>query len=328
MKIIEIAVASGKGGVGKSTVSSSIALKLFEKGVKVIAVDADADAPNLHLVLGVREWEWVKPYSETYVVEIVEEKCIKCGECMKVCPYMAIHVDERGLFYVNQVICEGCLTCSLVCPVKGAIIRKQVQTGFIRKTKTPYGFPLISASLNPGRPNSGKLVTEEKSLAREMADEETIIVVDSAAGIGCQVVSSLAGAHMAILVAEPTPASLQAIKRVYKLTRHFMQPSALVVNKYDINENYWRKLMDFSEKNHIYYLGEIPYDEAIPNSMVQMKPVLKAFPNSKASKALEKISEEVYLIVENWKEWFRKYRPRKPEPYKPIILKPSSMGKS
>jgi len=319
--MMEIAIASGKGGVGKSTLSAAIVITLAKRGRDVIAVDADADAPNMHLIMGLERWEWEEPYKESMVAKIIQEKCIQCGECQRVCPYKAIYMDEEG-FKVNSIICEGCLTCSLVCPVEGAIVREQAVSGVLRTTKTKYGFPLISARLNPGRPNSGKLVTEEKTKARELADKDTVIVVDSAAGIGCQVVSSLAGANMAVLVVEPTPASFNALKRVHKLTKHFMQPAAIVINKWDINPTLSEEIELFASRNNLDFLGKVPYDDSIPRSMALMAPVIEVFPDSPASRALLEIADRVNSILDDWMIWFLRFRPKKPEPYKPIILKP------
>lgn len=318
--MLEIAIASGKGGVGKSTVSATIAITL-SKSRKVVAIDADADAPNMHLILGQEEWEWEQPYSEAMVARIVKDKCIRCGECKSVCTYRAIYVDEEGNYVVNPVICEGCATCSLVCPVD-AVVREEALSGMLRMAKTKYGFPLISARLEPGRPNSGKLVTEEKAKAKEIADDDTVVIVDSAAGIGCQVVSSLAGANMAILVAEPTPASFNALKRVHRLAKHFMQPAAVVINKWDMNPAIADEMESYAKENNLDLLGRIPFDDSIPKSMALMRPVIEVFPDSPASKALMEVARRVEGLLDDWMNWFMRFRPKKPEPYKPIIIKP------
>ena len=320
--MIELAIASGKGGVGKSTLSATVAIHLSKKDKKVVAVDADADAPNLHLVLGTKKWLNEDSYSESMIARINQDKCIRCGECAKACTYKAIHRESDGRFTISSVMCEGCLTCTLVCPVKGAITRTKVESGKIKYTVTEYGFPLISASLNPGRPNSGKIVTEERERAKKIAKKDSIIVIDSAAGVGCQVVSSIVGVNMSILITEPTPASFSDLKRVLKLARHFMQPVALVINKYDINPKMTEELENFARENNIYLLGKVPYDPLVPKSMAEMTPIIVKYPNSKAAKALLKIAEETYNILSNWKSWFVKYRPRKPVPYIPIIISP------
>ncbi len=287
-------------------------------------MDADADAPNLHLVLGTGErWDWEEPYSDAMVAEIVPERCTGCGVCREVCPYGAVYVED-GSYRINRVICEGCLTCTLACPEKGAIRRRRVESGRIMGVSTPYGFPLVSASLNPGRPNSGKLVTEEKARARRMGPE--IVVVDSAAGIGCQVVSSLAGADAAFLVVEPTPASFGALRRVLKLTRHFSQPAGVLINKVDMNPGFSDEIREFARGENLDLVGEVPYDDAVPRSMALMRPVFEVFPDSPASKALIEAAERVADILEDWEGWYARFRPRRPEHYVPIIIKPEGFG--
>jgi len=49
-----IPVASGKGGVGKSLVSANLGVAFAQVGQKVVVVDLDLGASNLHLVLGHR----------------------------------------------------------------------------------------------------------------------------------------------------------------------------------------------------------------------------------------------------------------------------------
>ncbi|MEO7316394.1 MAG: Mrp/NBP35 family ATP-binding protein [Ginsengibacter sp.] len=49
-----IAVVSGKGGVGKSTIASNLSLALAESGAKVGLMDADIYGPSVHIMFGVR----------------------------------------------------------------------------------------------------------------------------------------------------------------------------------------------------------------------------------------------------------------------------------
>jgi len=319
---LEIAVASGKGGVGKSTVSSTIALALSRAGRDVIAVDADADAPNLHLVLGVDRWEQEVPHSGARVARVVDDLCTGCGACARVCPYDAVRVLGDGRYWISPVLCEGCATCSLACPVRGAIVREEVVSGRIRVARTSYGFPLVSAALEPGRPNSGKLVTEEKDLARRMAREDSVIVLDSAAGIGCQVVSSLAGSHIAVLVTEPTPAGFANMRRAHALAKHFMMPAAVIINKFDLNPEVASEIESYARESGMEVLGRIPYDDTVPRSMIMRMPHVDAFPDSEAARALLSIGSRVVEIARDWKSWWFEHRPRKPEPYKPVIISP------
>ncbi|AIF69683.1 ATPase [Palaeococcus pacificus DY20341] len=289
---MQVVIASGKGGVGKSTITASLIYLLKDK-YKLIVVDADADAPNLHLLFGVEKWEEQKELVGAKVARINQETCIRCGICAERCPYDSIKF-VNGSYVVNVLTCEGCGVCKLVCPVQNTITLEEVRSGIVRKTITNYGFPLISAQLDVGRPNSGKLVTEEKGWAKKIVEKQNLehMIVDSAAGIGCQVIASVGGADVAILIAEPTPASLSDLKRVYKVVQHFRIPAYLIINKADINLGF-KGIHEFAEREGMPILGEIPYDRAIPDSMVQMKPVVEAFPDSKASKALKEIAKTV-----------------------------------
>ncbi|MCD6140384.1 MAG: ATP-binding protein [Thermococcus sp.] len=289
---MQIAIASGKGGVGKSSVAAAL-IYLLKDDYPLIAVDADADAPNLDLLFGVERWEEEKELTSAKVAKINSETCIKCGICAERCPYDCIKILDEN-YIVNELTCEGCGVCKLVCPVNGVITLEEVRSGVIRKTTTKYGFSLISAQLDVGRPNSGKLVTEEKEWAKRIMKEKGIehMIVDSAAGIGCQVIASLSGANVAILVAEPTPASLSDVKRVYRVVQHFREPAYLIINKADLNPGF-KGLYEFAKEEDIPIIGEIPYDRAIPKSMIMLKPVVEAFPESKASKALKQIAEVV-----------------------------------
>ena len=290
---MQIAIASGKGGVGKSTITASL-LYLLKDDYSFVAVDADAEAPNLGLLLGVTEWEEEREHIGAKVARINTESCVRCGICMEKCPYGCIYIDEDGKYVVNELTCEGCNVCGLVCPVAGTISLKEVRSGVIRKATTKYGFPIISAQLDVGRPESGKLVTEEKEWASKLMKELGLdhMIVDSAAGIGCQVIASLGGADVAVLIAEPTPASLSDVQRVYKVVQHFREPAYLIINKADINPGF-TGLEEWAEREGIPILGRIPYDRAVPESMSMLKPVVEAFPDSKASKAMVGIAEAI-----------------------------------
>ncbi|WP_048058234.1 nucleotide-binding protein [Pyrococcus yayanosii] len=289
---MQIAIASGKGGVGKSTVTASL-LYFLKDEYRLIAVDADAEAPNLGLLLGVTEWEEEREHVGAKVARINPETCIRCGICHEKCPHDSIKLVD-GDYVVNQLTCEGCNVCGLVCPVPGTVTLEEVRSGVIRRATTKYGFPIISAQLDVGRPESGKLVTEEKEWAKQLMKKLDLehMIVDSAAGIGCQVIASLGGADVAILIAEPTPASISDVRRVYKVVQHFRQPAYLIINKADINPGF-RALREWAEGEGIPILGEIPYDRAIPKSMAMLKPVVEAFPEAPASRAIREIAEVI-----------------------------------
>ncbi|MEB3817046.1 MAG: ATP-binding protein [Desulfurococcales archaeon] len=316
---VEIVVASGKGGVGKSTIAAVLAVELYRSGYRLVAADADAEAPNLHLALGVDKWDSVEPYYEGRVAFIRRDICTNCGICAEVCPFGAVEV-RNGNYVINEWICEGCLTCSFACPVKAIRYRFKVKAGEIKVAGTRYGFTLVSGESMPGRPNSGKLVTEVKNRAKSLLGRSGVLLVDAAAGIGCQVISSLTGAHIAVLVAEPTPASFSDLKRIHKLTKHFMLAPMLVINKFDLNERFTKVIEEYAEENNIPVVAHIPYDENVPKALNMGRPLHEAFPGSSAAKGvLEVVSYIKKEVLPNWRRWWSTYKPKKPEIYVPII---------
>jgi len=188
---MKIVIASGKGGVGKSMLTSTLAM-LFVKNKKVIAVDCDVDAPNLVIWLGgVRSWDKTLPVITSAKPEIDFKKlctrasparsvCDSCGLCAEKCYFEAIKI-VKGKPKINPFLCEGCGVCEVICPQK-AITLKPVQNGEIRIKKIKYGFFLISGQLYPGETGSGKIVTEIKKEAEKFKYD--LMLIDSAPGTG------------------------------------------------------------------------------------------------------------------------------------------------
>jgi len=205
---MKIVVASGKGGVGKSMLASSLALLSIGKGI--VACDCDVDAPNLGLWLGVTKYDSIEKISTSEKANIDLDKCINCGKCKDTCVFSAVEKNEN--YHINPFLCEGCGACGLVCPVK-AIELKAVKNGEIRIKKTEHGFPLVSGQLYPGEAGSGKIVEQLRKKAEEFDYE--IMILDAAAGTGCPVIASLRGCDYAVLVTEPTPSGFSDLKRAF-----------------------------------------------------------------------------------------------------------------
>ncbi len=264
---MKIAIVSGKGGVGKSMLSSSLCLYLA-KNKKIVAVDGDVDAPNLHLWLGQGEfWDEEKDISvfEKPVFDL--DKCTGCGKCAQICAFGAITM-KKGKPNLNKFICEGCGACQVVCPV-GAIEMKPVKGAQIRIKKDAGGFPLISAQLYPGQTGSGKVVDEALIVADKFSYQT--MVIDAPAGTGCPIIAVLKETNFAILVTEPTPSGFTDLKRVLGVVDHFGLPFGVVVNKWDLNPAYADKVIDFAGKN---FLGKVSYDQKIFSALSALKPIM------------------------------------------------------
>lgn len=287
-KKIRIVIASGKGGVGKSMLASSL-ITLFSKTKKVVAVDADVDAPNLHLWLGEGEkWDEIKKVSTNELPVIDLERCTGCGQCVDICAFGALEM-KKSKPLLNRFFCEGCGACEAVCPVK-AIKMKKVKNGEIRVKKNVQGFPLVSAQLYPGQTGSGKIVDLIKEKAEEF--EHDLMVIDSPAGTGCPVIAALNGTDLAVLVTEPTPSGLTDLKRVLMVVNHFNIPFRVVINKWDINPSMSQEIKNEFKTQ---FLGQIGYDQEIFQAIANLKPILKT--NLEAKKEMEIIYNRLQEII-------------------------------
>jgi MinD superfamily P-loop ATPase len=261
----EIVVLSGKGGTGKTTIVGSLAA--LAKG-KVLA-DCDVDAADLHLLLKPK----VRQENEFWsgqLAQIDEAKCTQCGLCQEVCRFDAIK-DYK----VDPVDCEGCGFCSQICP-EDAIAMKENLSGHWFISDTSYG-PLVHARLGIAQENSGKLVAQVRQEARRIAEEKGLdcIISDGPPGIGCPVISSLSGAGLALMVAEPTLSGIHDLERVLGVSDHFGVPAAVCINKYDLNEENSRRIEDYCKDREIKLAARIPFDNAVTEAIVRGLPVVE-----------------------------------------------------
>jgi len=288
-----ITILSGKGGTGKSTMCSSLAV-LLSRTKKIVVVDCDVDAPDLGLCLGVKDkdYQW-NPVETSYKAELIEKKCIHCGKCRNICKFGAISWDnEKKQPIFNKLLCEGCGSCKLICPVN-AIKLVKVENGKIGQVKSKYGFNIITGQLKIGESGSGKIIILIKNKAEEVAHKENaeIILIDSAAGIGCPVIASVNGSDFVIAVTEPTPSALSDLKKGLKVVEHFRIPYGLVINKFDINEEFSKKIEKFAKENNIHLLGKIPYNKEFVNALVNLTPAVVW--NKKFEPIFEKIIKKI-----------------------------------
>jgi len=249
----QIAVISGKGGSGKTTVAASIASVAED----IVLVDCDVDAPNLGILI---EHE-IREKHEFYGMQkasILQDRCISCGLCEEACRFDAIH--NNGIYSIDRTACEGCRFCTEVCPSE-AIEMVDNLSGYWFLSHSAYG-PFIHARLKAGEENSGKLVSLIRNEAREVAEkaDRDTILIDAPAGIGCPVIASLSGVDEAIVVFEPTLSGLHDGIRAIEVAEHFDTKIYCMINKSDLNENISKEIKGLCRQKGIDILQEIPYD--------------------------------------------------------------------
>jgi MinD superfamily P-loop ATPase len=278
----EIVVLSGKGGTGKTSLVGSLAALAKSK----VLADCDVDAADLHLLLKPKVKQ-EKEFWSGQVACIDEEKCTQCGLCQELCRFDAIK-DYK----VDPIACEGCGFCSHICP-EDAITMKENMSGHWFISDTKYG-PLVHARLGIAQENSGKLVAQVRQQARRIAQEQKLeyIISDGPPGIGCPVISSLSGASLALMVAEPTLSGIHDLERVLGVSGHFGVPSMVAINKYDLNEENTRRIEEYCKDQGIKLAARIPFDNAVTEAIVRGLPVVE-YTKGKVSREIEGLWDSI-----------------------------------
>ena len=274
--IKEIVVISGKGGTGKTSITAAFA-SLADNAV---LADCDVDAADLHLILkpDVRQ---THDFSGGKLARVRPEACIGCRRCVEVCQFDAVKLSDVGndivakTYAVDAVACEGCGVCVHFCPVK-AIDFKEAINGQWFISETRFG-PMVHARLGIAEENSGKLVTLIRKESKRIAEQEgrDLIVVDGSPGIGCPVIASISGADLVLVVTEPTLSGRHDLERVAQLTAHFDIPTAVCINKWDINPAVADAIEADSRQKGLTVAGRISYDPAVTAAQVAGKTIIE-----------------------------------------------------
>ena len=272
----EIVVISGKGGTGKTSIVASFAALANN----AVLADCDVDAADLYLVLepDVKERH---DFSGGKLASVITEKCIGCGRCEEVCNFDAAvfngpanDVVEKT-YTIDSIACEGCGLCAHYCPVD-AIEFKDAINGQWFISDTRFG-PMVHARLGIAQENSGKLVSLIRKQSKQIATEQDrdLIIVDGSPGIGCPVIASIVGADLVLAVTEPTISGQHDLDRVIELTKHFKIPTAVCVNKYDINVKIAKAIEKKALERDLKVAGKIAYDIAVTKAQIAARSIVE-----------------------------------------------------
>jgi len=280
----QIAVVSGKGGTGKTTITASFVALAHN----IVVADCDVDAPDLHLLLHPQIIE-TQEFKGSKLAVVDETKCIECGSCRNACRFDAVNND----FQVDPFLCEGCGVCVVVCPEEAVSLKERI-SGYAFISKTAYGI-MSHARLNPGEANSGKLVTLVRHNARQIAEKENgdLILIDGPPGIGCPVIASVSGVDVGLAVAEPTISGIHDLERALRLLNHFNVTPFVCINMYDINRNNTERIIKFCEKNEVEVAGKIAFDPIVTEAMVAGETVVSHSPDSRVSQEIKTVWQRI-----------------------------------
>ncbi len=291
----EITILSGKGGAGKTSVTAALASVV----PNAVFCDNDVDAADLHLIFEPEVQETYTFYG-AWVATIHEDKCTNCGICQDYCRFDAIHYKDGGGLYINPFQCEGCRLCERVCPVLAITSERSTNNNWY-VSNSRFG-PFVHAKMGPGEENSGKLVTQVRQKAKEIAKsrEADYIINDGPPGIGCSAISSVTGTRAVLMVVEPTRSGLHDAERLVELVRSFHIPLFGLINKSDINPEMTGEIEKYLERENIPLLEKLKFDTLLVESMVDKKNIVEYKDESisagKIKRIWEQLSEEIEKI--------------------------------
>ncbi|MGZ4846655.1 MAG: nucleotide-binding protein [Halobacteriota archaeon] len=260
-----ISVASGKGGTGKTTVATNLALTM-ERDCDVYFFDCDVEAPNAHLFL--------KPHfthSEPVIAAcptVDSTQCTFCGACTDICAFKALAiVKDRVLVFPD--LCHDCGGCKLFCP-EHAIGRKEHRIGRLECGHSD-GIAFWQGTLCPGEAFSSPII---RALKQRVPDRG-LVIVDAPPGTSCPVVEAIEGSDICLLVTEPTPFGLHDLTLAVRLVRKLDLKTGVIINRADIGDSEVEK---YCRKEGLPVVTRIPYDKRLAIAYAQGMPVVGSLP--------------------------------------------------
>ena len=258
-----ISIASGKGGTGKTTVATNLALSV-EADVQLL--DCDVEEPNAHLFIH-PNLERVENIT-TPVPQVNEDKCTLCGKCAEICQYKAIVVIGETVLTFHE-LCHSCGGCMEVCP-ENAITKIGRDLGVIERGHR-NGLEFLHGRLRVGEAMSPPLIREVRSYTRP----DSLTIIDAPPGTSCPVIAAIKGADFVLMVTEPTPFGLYDLKLAVGAVKILGIPCGLVINRADMGDD---KVKEYAHDNDLPILMEIPFDRSIAEAYSRGKALVDVMP--------------------------------------------------
>lgn len=266
---MKIAIASGKGGTGKTTIATAFAQALSRAEYSVSLLDCDVEGPNAHI--------FIQPEFDQFedvnmlIPSVDDETCTGCGQCAEVCQFHAI-VVIGGQTLVFPEMCHGCGSCTLICPEE-AITEIPKRLGILEGGLSQEGIRFGHGILDIGEPMAVPVISKLKKW-QDLMDAE-VVLIDSPPGASCPVVESLRGADYIILVTEPTPFGLHDLRQAYKVTQELGIPAGVIINRDGIGDT---GVEQYCEEVGLQIFVQIPLERKIGQGIAQGKSLLEIKP--------------------------------------------------
>ncbi|MFK4785714.1 P-loop NTPase [Fusobacterium sp. MFO224] len=276
---MKIAVLSGKGGTGKTTISGNLVYCISNSSI----IDTDVEEPNQHIFLKPSIEKEISIYTEYPIVD--QEKCNLCGKCEELCKYSAIIVGRKQVVIFDKS-CHDCGGCKIVCN-QGAISYKKREIGKIYQGKS-YNKIVKYGKLHVGELSGVKIINKLK----EISKDEEILFIDCPPGTSCSTVAAVEDSDFAIIVVEPTPFGVSDMKMVVSMLKDMNKKFAVVINKAGLGDN---EIYDYCKQEDISIIGEIPFDEEV--AKLYAKGEMASEKLNKYKSEFEKIFDRVRRMI-------------------------------
>ncbi|MBL7006446.1 MAG: ATP-binding protein [Spirochaetia bacterium] len=279
---MKIAIASGKGGTGKTTLSTNLASFIAESR-ECILTDLDVEEPNSGLFI---QGEII--HSEDICKKIPEwtnASCILCGNCQTVCNFNAV-LKMGEMVMVFPELCHGCYACSELCPA-GSLPMKSKKMGELKSYQSGK-LHFIESKLIIGEEQAVPLIKQTLKYVDDNFNKELMQILDSPPGTACPVIEVTRNSDLVILVTEPTPFGLHDLKLTVNTVMQLKKPIAVVVNRHGIGDN---KVEEFCKQENIEIIAFIPNDRKIAETYAKGDLLYSVIPSVKD--AVEKISNYI-----------------------------------
>lgn len=285
---MKIAIASGKGGTGKTTLSTNLASYIAEKN-DVILTDLDVEEPNSGLFIKadlVHEEDKFK-----MVPEWIEEKCTLCGICQKVCNFNAV-IQLGKMIMVFPELCHGCYACSELCPESALpmIPKKMGKLKHFKKNNLHF----IESRLDIGEEQAVPLIKQTQEYTDSQFSKEVIRIYDSPPGTSCPVIEVTKDVDFVILVTEPTPFGFHDLKLATETMKELRKNFGVVINRDGIGND---DVINYCSKENIPLLAKIPNNRRIAEIYSKGNLIYKEIPEM--HQALEQITEFIKGVSVN-----------------------------
>ena len=249
--MLKIAVASGKGGTGKTFAATNIYRSLLKQNIDAVLVDCDAEAPNAAAFFAYKLTDTIEV---TQLVPVIDNsKCVFCGLCHEYCNYNAIFIlPPVKIINVIEDLCHGCGACSVACTY-GAITEKPVPLGRVNVFSGNGQPSLIEACMDIGVMSAVPVI---KAALKKIDPSKEIAILDSPPGTSCPFIQTVVSADFVILVTEPTPFGLSDLRQSVETLRGMNKPCGVIINRAGIGNN---KVQEYINRERIPLLLEIPF---------------------------------------------------------------------